>query len=231
MRTPRLRDIISGGLAWLSVAGAAPTETKVDLELVLAVDISDSVDHEEATLQRRGYVEALTSQSVIDAIRAGPHGRIALTYVEWADRDQQRVVVGWRLVSDQASARAVAHEISEASTQRWLSTAIGAAIDFSVPLFDDNGFEGRRHVIDISGDGHSNEGRPVTLARNAAIAAGITINGLSIPYDRGDPGGLAQYYAINVIGGPGAFQIVAIDFGDFGRAIRSKLVLEMGLSH
>ncbi|HEY9343889.1 MAG TPA: DUF1194 domain-containing protein [Inquilinus sp.] len=198
----------------------------MDLELVLAADISNSIDAEEALLQRRGYIEALLNQSVVDAIQAGPLGCIALTYVEWADRDHQRVVSGWRLISDLATARAVAHEIAEASTQRGQSTAIGAAIDFSVTQFDNNGFDGRRRVIDISGDGTSSEGQPVTLARDVAVASGITINGL--PILRGKvPPGLARYYERNVIGGPGAFHIVATDFSDFAHAVLQKLVLEI----
>jgi hypothetical protein len=227
MRTPRLRDIVSGGLAWLAIAGAAPTETRVDLELVLAVDVSDSVDADEALLQRRGYIEALTNRKVTDAIRAGPQGRIALTYIEWGDREYQRVVVGWRLIRDEASARAVADQIAEAGTQRSFATGIGAAITYAVPLFNDNGFSSSRHVIDISGDGPGNDGRPAILARNAAIAAGITINGLPILDHKAVPGWLNRYYANNVIGGPDAFQIVADDFDDFGRAVLSKLVLEI----
>lgn len=226
MQTSLLRHVVSVGLASLAIAGGGPVETRVDLELVLAVDISNSIDAEEALLQRRGYIEALSSQSVVDAIQAGPLGCIALIYVEWADGDHQRVVSGWRLISDSATARAAAHEIAEAGTQRGHGTAMGAAIDFSVALFDNNGFDGRRHVIDISGDGPNSGGRPVLQARNAAVAAGITINGLPILHGRVAPA-LARYYAKNVIGGPGAFQIVATDFSDFAHAVLRKLVLEI----
>lgn len=204
MTTRWLLDIVSVGTALLGIGGAVPIETTVDLELVLAVDVSDSVDTDEALLQRRGYIEALTNRSVINAIRAGPHGRIALTYVEWGYRNYQRVVVGWRIIWDEASARAVTDQLAEATIQRSFATGIGAAITFAIPLFNDNGFSGGRHVIDISGDDQANAGRPAILARNAAVAAGITINGLPILNDATSPGLLNRYYANNVIGGPGA---------------------------
>ncbi|HEY9343761.1 MAG TPA: DUF1194 domain-containing protein [Inquilinus sp.] len=211
----------------LSNAATPGCCTAVDLELVLAVDVSGSIDAEEAALQRRGYLDALTSRKVIRAIEVGPLGRIALAYVEWGDREHQRVVVGWRLISGRASALAVADEIAGAGRQVWLNTSISGAIDFSVRLFDRSGFESPRRIIDISGDGYSNDGREAPAARDDAIAAGVTINGLPILDDLIVPGGLDRYYAEEVIGGPGAFQVVANDFADFGRAIQTKLALEV----
>lgn len=217
----------SGGPAPLRHAATVGCCTSVDLELVLAVDVSGSIDADEYALQRRGYISALTSREVIHAIQAGPLGRIALSYVEWGDREHQRVVVGWRLVSDRSSALAVTNEIAGASRQAWLNTSISGAIDFSVHLFDGSGFLSERRIIDISGDGYSNDGREAPAARDDAIAAGVTINGLPILDDLIVPDGLERYYAENVIGGPGAFQIVADDFEDFGRAVLTKLVLEV----
>ena len=219
-----------------ALAGAGPAlaaDIPVDLELVLAVDISGSIDPDEAALQRRGYVEVLASPEVMDAIRSGTMGRIAVAYVEWAGPDNQSVVLPWQEIGDEAAARAFANALAEAplNSARW--TAVGAAIDFAVPLFENNGFEGMRRVIDISGDGYTNRGRPAAQARDAAVAAGITINGLPILNDRPNPWGgpptvgLDAYFESDVIGGPGAFSIPAQDFGDFGRAILAKLIREI----
>jgi hypothetical protein len=208
--------------AWSSVSAAA--DIPVDLELVLAVDVSGSVDEEEAALQREGYVAALTDERVIAAIASGPLGRIALTYVEWAGEDYQRPVVGWTLIDG-------ALAIAPIVTARW--TSISTALDDAAARFNDNGFEGVRRVIDISGDGINNRGRSVVAARDAAVAAGITVNGLPILNDRPNPWGgpppidLDSYYEHFVIGGPGAFIIVARDYGDFAAAILSKLIREI----
>jgi hypothetical protein len=217
--------------AWSSVSAAA--DIPVDLELVLAVDVSGSVDEEEAALQREGYVAALTDERVIAAIASGPLGRIALTYVEWAGEDYQRPVVGWTLIDGRDSAHAVAGALAIAPivTARW--TSISTALDDAAARFNDNGFEGVRRVIDISGDGINNRGRSVVAARDAAVAAGITVNGLPILNDRPNPWGgpppidLDSYYEHFVIGGPGAFIIVARDYGDFAAAILSKLIREI----
>jgi Protein of unknown function (DUF1194) len=214
-------------------AGAARAQTPVDLELVLAVDISGSIDPVEAEIQRRGYIDALTDPRVIGAIRSGILGRIGVTYVEWAGASYQQMVIGWREISDEASAHAFASELAEAPALTVSWTSLSGAIDFSARTFDGNGFEGTRRVIDISGDGHNNRGRPVTDARDEAVAAGIVINGLPILNERPNPWGgppaydLDRYFAENVIGGPGAFQIPARSFEDFGRAILSKLLLEI----
>lgn len=212
---------------------AAAALTPVDLELVLAVDVSGSVDFEEAALQRDGYVQAINSPAFAKAVAGGVLGRIAVTYVEWAGDDVQATVLDWRVIDGAASARAFAKALAAApiSTGPW--TSISDAINYAVPLLQGNRFQGTRRVIDISGDGPNNAGAPVTEARAAAIAKGITINGLPIINDRLQPSGRPQlkdldlYYAACVIGGPGAFLVAAKNFQDFGRAIRRKLLFEI----
>ncbi|PWC36258.1 DUF1194 domain-containing protein [Azospirillum sp. TSO35-2] len=214
-------------------AAPAAAQTPVDLELVLAIDVSGSVDPDEAKLQRNGYVQALMNTKVQDAIHGGPFGRIAATYIEWAGEEYQHVVVDWTELSDPASIERFAAAVAEAPmiTEQW--TSISGVIDRVVPMFDANGFEGTRRVIDISGDGENNRGRPVELARDAAVGRGITINGLPILNDRPNPWGgaapndLEGYYRDHVIGGPGAFLVPARDFEAFADAILNKLLLEV----
>lgn len=214
-------------------AAAQAEDIPVDLELVLAVDVSGSIDAEEAKLQRQGYVAALAHPQVIEAIESGPIGQIAIAYFEWANYRHQRMVAEWTLVGDRASAEALAGTVAEAPLVSAHWTSISGAIDFAVGLFDDNGYQGLRRVVDISGDGYNNNGRPVQIARDEAVAAGITINGLPIVNDRPNPWGSAPaadldlYFQNHVIGGPGAFVIVAEDFTDFARAILAKLILEI----
>jgi hypothetical protein len=220
-------------LSGLPCLPATAEDLPVDLELVLAVDVSGSVDEVEARLQREGYIAALRHPRVIEAIRGGILGRIAVTYVEWAGVEFQRTLLDWTLIEDQESAAAFADALAEAplTSERW--TSISGAIDYAVPLFDGNGFKGLRRAIDISGDGYNNRGRPAEQARDDAVAAGITINGLPIVNDRPNPwGGLAPqnldlYYEQRVIGGPGAFIVVAKDYSAFASAILSKLLLEV----
>ncbi len=214
-------------------AAPARADEPVDLELVLAIDVSGSVDPEEARLQRDGYVGALTNPKVQAAIHGGPYGRIAVAYVEWAGDSFQRIVVPWTLLSDPTSIEAFASSVAESpiSSAQW--TSISGAIDFCARLFEDNGFEGTRRVIDVSGDGVNNRGRPVDWARDQAVAAGITINGLPILNDRPNPWGgsptldLDGYYRDHVIGGPGAFLVPAVNFEAFADAILAKLLLEV----
>lgn len=156
----------------------------VDLELVLAVDVSGSVDQDEARLQRDGYVAALTDPQVIDAIRGGLHGRVAIAYVEWAGYRHRRLVADWHLVRDRPTAEALARRIAAAPIATGVSTSISGAIHFALPMFGAGGFQGERRVIDISGDGPNNDGPDVTTARDAALAMGVTINGLPILNDR-----------------------------------------------
>ncbi len=215
------------------LSAASSQIQKVDLELVLAVDISGSIDDEEAKLQRKGYIDALTSSEVISAIRSGYHKRIAVTYFEWARFDLQFVIVPWRLIHDLESARAFASALAESPPGRGPRTSIAGAIEYAIPIFQKNAFEGPRQVIDISGDGPNNSGPLVTIARDKAIRAGLTINGLPIINDRPSRWGrlpmpnLDLYYRKCVIGGPRAFIVVADDFKSFARAIRKKLVMEI----
>jgi len=212
---------------------AARTDIPVDLELVLAVDISRSIDEEEAQMQRAGYRAALTDPEVMQAIQAGMLGRIALTYVEWAGEGAQQVIIPWTLIGTDQDAQGFADLLAQAPIRFAMWTAIGDAIDFSAALFEANGFDGTRRVIDVSGDGPSNNGPRIDQARDRAVDAGITINGLPILNDRPSPGGfpgvanLDLYYSDCVIGGPGAFIVPAEGFEAFGRAIRSKLLLEI----
>lgn len=217
----------------------------VDLELILAIDCSGSVDEVEAQLQRQGYIAALTSDRVINAIRSGEYRRIAVTYFEWAGETYQRTLVDWTIIEDAASAKAVTERIAASPyvAIRW--TSISAAIDYAMGLFGRSPFEGKRRVIDISGDGKNNNGGNVVAARDRAVAAGVTINGLPILNSRsgGFGGGytgrgfpsdpdLDSYYQNFVIGGPGAFMVPAESFDTFATAIQSKLIREIaGLDH
>lgn len=233
----RRAQVLKGALAaLLALAAAWPgaaAARAVDLELVLAVDVSGSIDAVEARLQREGYVAAIRDPDVIAAIQAGEFGAIALAYVEWAGHEHRILVLDWREVRDAASAEAVASELAGLPISTGRRTSISGAIDFSLPLFGDNGFEGARSVIDISGDGANNDGRPVNHARDAAVAAGVTINGLPILNERPNPFGfpvekeLDLYYEGCVIGGPGAFTAPARDFQSFAAAIRRKMILEI----
>ncbi|MGQ0662481.1 MAG: DUF1194 domain-containing protein [Pseudomonadota bacterium] len=219
--------LASGAASWASAA------EPVDLELVLAVDVSGSIDRQEATLQRHGYVAALTDPLVLHTVRQGAFGRVAMAYVEWAGAEHRRLVVDWTSIHDQASAHSFAAAIAAAPALSGVSTSISGAIEFAVPLFGTGGFKGARRVIDISGDGPNNQGALVALARDRALAAGITINGLAILNDRPNRSNfpslpdLDLYYEGCVIGGPGAFVIVADGFATFATAIRKKLILEI----
>jgi hypothetical protein len=226
------RTALVGSIAALTIPIAARAQTAVDLQLVLAVDVSRSIDEVEAELQRRGYVEALTSQRVIDAILSGEQKRIALCYAEWAGTHYQVVVIDWTVIDSPAAARRFADKLAEAprTSQSW--TAVGAALAFAGQRFDNSGFESKRRVIDVSGDGRTNDGPPAELVRDRLVSQGIVINGLPVMMNRSNFGrppdsGLDKYYEENVIGGPGSFMIAAASFDDFGRAVRSKLVREI----
>ncbi len=204
----------------------------VDLELILAVDVSGSIDPEEARMQREGYIAAFSNPQVIDAIRHGFHGRIAVLYFEWAGLGYNRLLADWTIIHDDASAAAFRAILLDNPPERMPRTSISQAIDYALPQFVRSPHQGKRRVIDISGDGPNNWGRPVTEARDEAVAAGITINGLPIVNDRpsfGSPqaANLDLYYTDCVIGGPSAFIIVAQGFEDFSRAVRRKLILEI----
>jgi len=229
-----IRRLLAGPLVLAGLAlPAAATETPVDLELVLAVDVSLSIDVSEATLQRQGYIAAFRDAEVVRAIRSGILGRIAVTYVEWAGTFQRRVVVGWTLIDDDETAESFAAALQRSAPGSARRTSISGAIDYALPLFADNGYEGTRQVIDVSGDGPNNAGGLVDRARDRAVAAGVTINGLPILDNSGGAYSwysipdLDLYYRDCVIGGPGAFLVVARDFADFARAVRRKLILEI----
>jgi hypothetical protein len=224
-------------------AKAASAPVAVDAAIVLASDVSRSIDDDEFALERRGYTDAIQSQQLLDAISTGPHGAIALAYVEWAGDGEERVVVDWVVIRNPADARGFATAMNAAPRSFLGRTAIGAAIDFSFGLFAETAIETSRRVIDVSGDGTSNQGRLVAEARDAAVGAGAVINGLAI-YNRkaamtggylamhtNPPGGLAQYYRENVIGGPGAFVVQIDDFRTFGDAMMRKLVNEISDAH
>ncbi|MEX2454950.1 MAG: DUF1194 domain-containing protein [Rhodospirillaceae bacterium] len=223
-----------GLAAAASVAGGAPAarDLAVDLELVLAVDVSGSVDEVEGKLQRDGYVQAFRHRDVVSAISGGLTRRIAAVYIEWAGHETQATLVDWRVIDSESAAIAFAREIETAPATRGRYTSISQAIRYAIPKFNGNGFEGTRRVIDISGDGANNSGGLVPVARDEAVALGITINGLPIVNDRPNRfgrqlPGLDLYYRDCVIGGPGAFMVVADDFPSFAEAIRRKLVLEI----
>ena len=226
------RTALVGSMAALLGTTPARADTPVDLQLVLAVDVSRSIDEVEAELQRRGYVEALTNDRVIDAILSGEHKRIALCYTEWAGTHYQMVVIDWSVIDSAGAARRFAEKLAEAprTSQSW--TAVGAALAFAAQRFEKSGFVSKRRIIDISGDGRTNDGPPAELVRDRLVAQGIVINGLPVMMNRTNFGrppdmGLDKYYEENVIGGPGSFSIVAATFDDFGRAVRSKLIREI----
>ena len=215
----------------LSAPAGADERMAVDLELVLAVDVSYSMDVEEQTLQRQGYAEALVSPEFLDALRLGLIGRIAVTYVEWAGAGDQQVVVDWQLIDGPDSARAFSQKVAAAPLRRIYRTSISGALLYGADLIDANAYEGIRKVIDVSGDGVNNQGPRVDATRDAVLKRGIIINGLPLllkrsgsPFDIPD---LDIYYEDCVIGGPGSFVIAVEEKAHIARAIRTKLVMEL----
>ncbi|WP_299653850.1 DUF1194 domain-containing protein [uncultured Tateyamaria sp.] len=211
----------------------AQDHVEVDVELFLAVDVSRSMQPYELEIQRRGYAAALVSPEVQEAIAGGFLGRIAITYVEWAGAYDQRVIVPWTMLASPDDSAAVAGQITAHYADALRRTSISGALMHAADSIDTNGFDGLRRVIDVSGDGPNNMGRPVTLARDAALARGITINGL--PLMTQDVGIMARwnipdldvYYTACVIGGTGAFVLPVTDWSEFEDAVRRKLVLEI----
>ncbi|PZA10000.1 hypothetical protein DNX69_21975 [Rhodopseudomonas palustris] len=205
---------------------------QVDVELVLAVDVSYSMDVDELAVQREGYAQALMSNEFLKTLKTGPNGRIAVTYFEWAASSDQKIILPWQIIDGPESADAVAAEIMKAPLRRASRTSISGAINFALPLFEQNPYHGLRRVIDISGDGPNNNGEPVTIARDAAVAKGVVINGLPImvkepSYSMMDIENLDYYYEDCVIGGPGAFVVTIKDRAKFKEAIHTKLVMEV----
>ncbi|HUC51369.1 MAG TPA: DUF1194 domain-containing protein [Xanthobacteraceae bacterium] len=223
------------------VAGACIAVTParaddVDLLLILAADVSRSIDATKFQLQRDGYAAAISDPRVLETIKSGRLGRIGLTFVEWSGIGAQHVVIDWTAVGDGASAKDFGDRLLEAPRSFADRTSISGAIEFAMDQFAHTPFEAARRIVDISGDGTNNAGRDVTSARDEAVAQGVTINGLVIlsenpmswnPDHTNPPGGLDNYYRNNVIGGPGAFVMVAKDFNSFGQAMIGKLIAEV----
>lgn len=239
--------LVAGAIAGGDVAGrAAPNPANqtgsrladkesappVDVELVLAVDVSYSMDMDELAVQREGYAQAIVSKEFLQALKSLPNGKISVTYFEWAASNDQKIIIPWRVIDGPETADAVADEILKTPIRRASRTSISGAIYFAMPLFDADPYRGLRRVIDISGDGPNNNGAPVAGARDEALARGIIINGLPImvkepSYSTMDIENLDFYYEDCVIGGPGSFVVSIKDRDKFKEAIRSKLLLEV----
>lgn len=232
---PALVLSLVAALASTTSSRAKDGPVEVDVELVLAVDISYSMDPEEQRLQREGYTQALVSPGFMAAVRNGAYGKIAVVFLQWASQTDQDVLLPWTVIDGPESARNAAERLSEAPYRRAQRTSISGAIDSAMALFEGNGFHGMRRVIDVSGDGANNSGRPVTVARDEAVRQGVTINGLPLllrPSSWGfsDISNLDDYYEDCVIGGIGAFSIPIRDRKQFIEATRTKLILEIALA-
>jgi len=217
--------------------GMARAET--DLEVILAADVSRSIDDGEFELQRKGYAAALTDPRVLTAIQGRTNKAIGISFIEWSGDEDQQVVVDWTEIRDEEDAGSVAAAILAAPRSFMGRTSISAAIDFAMARFAMAKWQAKRRIIDVSGDGTNNSGRPVTEARDQAVANGVTINGLAIINDKPNlgysahtqpPGGLPLYYKENVIGGPNAFLIVVQDFNSFADAMANKLAKEIDVA-
>ena len=232
-----MRSAVSAAvlLALLTFNGGARAQN-TDLLLVLAADVSRSIDEGEFELQRKGYAAALSDPRVLAAIRGGSNGTIAVCFVEWSGAGEQMVVADWTVIRDDEDAGGLTATILAAPRSFIGRTSISGAIDFAMERFAAATARSSRRIIDISGDGTNNSGRPVTEARDQALAEGVTINGLAIINDKPNPGyafhtqppgGLPEWYRQNVIGGPGAFLRVVEDFRSFADAMTNKLVSEI----
>ena len=235
-----MKHAFGAGLAVVALLAAAArpssAQEPVDLLLVLAADVSRSMDNAKFQMQRQGYVDALTNPRVIEAIRSGLHRRIAATFIEWSAATSQKVVVDWSILSDETTARLFVDELAEAPRSFTGRTSISGAIDFSTARIESAPYAAERRTIDVSGDGMNNSGRQITHARDDAVAKGVTINGLVVAEESLEPGNpdrvdpraeLTAYYRDAVIGGPGAFVMVAERFESFGQALINKLVAEI----
>ena len=223
-------------LALVSTAPMVQAAEQVDLLLVLAADVSRSVDQPKFQLQRQGYAAAIADKRVLEAITAGRHRRIAVCFVEWSGVSSQRLVIDWTLIDGADAAQKFGDQLLELPRSFAERTSISGGIDFAMGVLARSPYQAARRTIDVSGDGTNNSGRDVTFARDEALAAGVTINGLVIlserplawnPEHTNPPGGLPNYFRNNVIGGPGAFVMVAEDFNTFGQAIVKKLIAEI----
>ncbi len=237
MRTVRcLLILVFAAAAFVPTAATAAAAEQVDLLLVLAADVSRSIDGAKFQLQREGYAAAISDPQVLDAIRSGPNGRIGLTFIEWSGAGSQRVLVDWTIIADAASAKGFGDRLVEAPRSFADRTSISGAIEFAMGQLAHAPYQSGRHTIDISGDGTNNSGRGVTEARDEALNHGVTINGLVIfsetpltwnPDHTNPPGGLDNYYRNNVIGGPGAFVMATQSFAAFGQAMVKKMIAEV----
>ncbi len=234
----RIRIVSIAVLLLLPMLAATPVKAAddVDVALVLVTDVSRSIDDSEFTLEKNGYASAFTNEKVLEAIQGGPTGKIAVAYVEFASSFEVRTVLDWTVIHDKASAQAFVDRLSAAPRSFWGRTAISAGIDQAVQLLAESGVNPTRRVIDVCGDGTNNAGREASDARDDAVKAGITINGLAIINDHPvswtfahvqPPGGLPNYYRANVTGGPGSFVLEVHDFASFGEAMTRKLVSEI----
>jgi hypothetical protein len=231
-----LKTWVMAAIAACAMVSVAIAEDEVDLLLVMSADVSRSVDATKFQLQRNGYAQAITDPKVLKAIRSGPHGSIGVAFVEWSGIGAQKLIIDWTKIDSSKAAEDFGSQIVEAQRPFADRTSISGAIDFSLSQLERSPFKAARRTIDVSGDGTNNAGRDVALARDEALARGVTINGLVILSDRpipwnpehtNPPGGLEKYYRDNVIGGPGAFVMVAENFESFGQAIINKLVAEI----
>lgn len=236
MRTTAAIAAAIACLIGATVSAPAARAESVDMLLVLAADVSRSIDEAEFNLQRKGYAAAITDPEVLRAIMGGTHHAIAVTFIEWSGAADQKIVVDWTVVRDGEAADGVAATMLAAPRSFLGRTSISAAIDFAMERFAAAPAASDKRVIDISGDGTSNAGRAITEARDDAVAAGVTINGLAIINTQASPGyafhiqppgGLPKYYEENVIGGPGAFLLKVDNFDTFADAITRKLVTEI----
>ena len=223
-------------IALMAVSATARAAEPVDLLLVLAADVSRSVDADKYKLQQEGYATALSDKRVLDAIRAGRNHRIAVLFLEWSGIGNQKVVIDWTQIDGPKAAQEFGDRLLESPRSFADRTSISGGIDFAVAQITRAPFSSERHTIDVSGDGTNNAGRDVNQSRDEALALGITINGLVIlserplpwnPEHTNPPGGLTNYYRDNVIGGPGSFVIEAKDFNSFGQAIVKKMIAEI----
>jgi len=220
-------------LLFLALPATAQDRKEVDMALVLAIDISGSIDPDEARLQRQGYVEAFSDPVIVKAILGGNHGRIAVAYFEWSDAWVQKLLIDWTLLDSKEAIAEFAARLSRAPISIARRTSISGAIRYAIPLFGRAPFETDRKVLDISGDGSNNDGGLVTDLRHDALKERIVINGLPIMNDRPNPYGfpsetdLDRYYLHCVVGGPRSFVEVAVNFEDFPRAVRKKLLQEV----
>ena len=241
MRHRRLVSFAAGvAFATIAVLPAMTRAETADVAIALTADVSRSIDDEEFQLQRQGYAAAVTNPRFVQAIQSGPHGAVALCFLEWAGPDQLAVVAKWMVIRDGKGAAEFAKILLDAPRSSAGRTAIGAGIDFAVAQFETGDVAAKRRIIDVSGDGSNNSGRLVTEARDEAVAKGITINGLAIINEKTSgepgtfryvhthpPGGLPNYYRDNVIGGPGAFVLQIVNFDTFAEAMTNKLLTEI----